>query len=642
MIDAPIFPCHAETKAPLVATGFKAATRDPEQIARWSELYPNCLWGVPTGAVSGFDALDIDPRNGGDKWLKTRKLPRTRVHKTRSGGVHLLFKHVPGLRNSAGLLAPGVDVRADGGYIIFWPAHGFDAGGPEMTEWPADVLVSLLRGQPSAVDGGEVDLDRRMPPSADAVVDLLTRMENTLEVDRDVYVRVMTAAKGCIDALGVDEGISDAAIAWAERWPAYTGDEAAKWEDDWSRRDAPLAGWQSLQRVAADLVPGYRETLAAERLAEAQAEFTFEPLPPPPDKDAPLVYAYGENPYGPRRWLVHQMLPEVGVALLSGQWGVGKTFTAIELAVCAMFGLPFARHTVDRPCGVLWLAAEGETELSDRLSAALAKHGAEGPVPFVWADTFPLLRDRDAVDRFKKIIKAAQETLESRGAKLGVIFLDTMAAGAGWDDENSAAEGQQAMNLLRSMARGYGCLVVGIDHYGKDNGSGTRGSTAKEAACDAVLALLGERQPSGKVVGARMAVRKARGGLAGQEYAYDLPVSTVGHDEAGRPITTCTVAWVDRARPDTEMPAEHKPRPGHLKWHEALQTVLRVSGQDTCTIEDWRAECTRVGLVDGDDHTAERYKKFRAAKSDLATAGLIVVDGETVKDGRPDLDLGAL
>ena len=69
--------------------------------------------------------LDIDPRNGGDAWLKANvNRLQTRSHKTRSGGLHLLFRTDGSVRNSAGLIAPGVDVRGEGGYAIWWPAHG--------------------------------------------------------------------------------------------------------------------------------------------------------------------------------------------------------------------------------------------------------------------------------------------------------------------------------------------------------------------------------------------------------------------------------------------------------------------------------------------------------------------------------------
>lgn len=118
----PVFPCLA-SKAPACPTGFKAASDDPETVRKLWRNHPGPLVGVATGAVSGIDVLDIDPRHEGDLWLGANKqrLPQTRTHATRSGGYHLLFRHHAGMGCSANRVAPGVDVRADGGYGLWWP-----------------------------------------------------------------------------------------------------------------------------------------------------------------------------------------------------------------------------------------------------------------------------------------------------------------------------------------------------------------------------------------------------------------------------------------------------------------------------------------------------------------------------------------
>src|ERR1035437_2183163 len=107
----PVFPCGAD-KAPACEHGVKDASTDPATVRRlFADGAP--LVGVPTGEASGFDALDLDPRHGSDVWWNTNgsRVPATRVHTTRSGGLHLLFKRLPGLRCSVGKLAPGCDVR---------------------------------------------------------------------------------------------------------------------------------------------------------------------------------------------------------------------------------------------------------------------------------------------------------------------------------------------------------------------------------------------------------------------------------------------------------------------------------------------------------------------------------------------------
>lgn len=150
----PSFPC-LESKAPACPSGFKAATANSTALtALWQE-FPAPLVGVPTGAISGIDVLDIDTPKGGGEWLadNAANLPSTRTHQSRSGGWHFLFNHHSGIRNSASKIAPGVDVRGDGGYAIWWPASGLNVQNEgvlaDWPEWLAEKLLPPPR-QPSA------------------------------------------------------------------------------------------------------------------------------------------------------------------------------------------------------------------------------------------------------------------------------------------------------------------------------------------------------------------------------------------------------------------------------------------------------------------------------------------------------------
>jgi hypothetical protein len=134
----PCFPCDAQ-KRPTVKGGFKSARTVESGLASLWLSNPGVLVGVPTGEVSGFSVLDVDPAKGGAEWWEKNRerLPKTRRHVTRSGGGHVLFKHKAGLRNSAGRIARGTDVRAEGGYIVWWPAEGFGVVNPnDLAEWP--------------------------------------------------------------------------------------------------------------------------------------------------------------------------------------------------------------------------------------------------------------------------------------------------------------------------------------------------------------------------------------------------------------------------------------------------------------------------------------------------------------------------
>jgi len=144
----PVFPCAA-TKQPTCPHGFLDATRDPAAVRSLWRDHPGPLIGVPTGRATGIFVLDVDTakHDTAVDWLERHApyLPETRSHRTQSGGLHLLFKHRPGLRNTQARLALGVDTRGDGGYVLWWPAaieHGHHrAPLAELPEWLVEALT---------------------------------------------------------------------------------------------------------------------------------------------------------------------------------------------------------------------------------------------------------------------------------------------------------------------------------------------------------------------------------------------------------------------------------------------------------------------------------------------------------------------
>ena len=121
--------CNSPAKHPAhTRRGFHEATTDSATIIGWFERSPACNIGLATGAVSGTVVLDEDPRHGGDQGLakleaELGKLPETVAAKTGGGGRHLVLMHPPGQWISSRVgVGQGVDVKADGGYIIVDPS----------------------------------------------------------------------------------------------------------------------------------------------------------------------------------------------------------------------------------------------------------------------------------------------------------------------------------------------------------------------------------------------------------------------------------------------------------------------------------------------------------------------------------------
>jgi hypothetical protein len=100
---------------------------DAQTLGRWVRHWPLLNIGIVTGAVSGLVVLDLDRRHGGFESLAALErlygaLPETVEAETGGGGRHLYFACPPAApRNKAGL-APGIDLRGEGGMVVAPPS----------------------------------------------------------------------------------------------------------------------------------------------------------------------------------------------------------------------------------------------------------------------------------------------------------------------------------------------------------------------------------------------------------------------------------------------------------------------------------------------------------------------------------------
>ncbi len=183
-------------KTPRTPNGHNAASADPERIRALHVQYGFVLVGIRTGAEGNLAVLDVDRQHNGLEWWEAnkRRLPATRTHRTRSGGLHLYFKHRPGLRCSTAKIAPGIDVRAEGGSIIFWPAAGFpvlcDAPLADWPEWLAPAPKPAPASSWRPVFTESADRERRYAIAA--LHNAVQRVAGTLTGSRNAALNAET------------------------------------------------------------------------------------------------------------------------------------------------------------------------------------------------------------------------------------------------------------------------------------------------------------------------------------------------------------------------------------------------------------------------------------------------------------------
>lgn len=152
------FPIKERDKTPIVKWA-DVATTEENMLVGWWDTMPEANIAIACGKRSGIVVLDVDAGHGGYESLtvlfeKYGPLPTTPVSKTGSGGEHIFFKH-PGIeiRNSAGKLGKGLDIRGDGGYVVAppsvhpngnayqWEVRPSETPLADMPEW----MIELLR-----------------------------------------------------------------------------------------------------------------------------------------------------------------------------------------------------------------------------------------------------------------------------------------------------------------------------------------------------------------------------------------------------------------------------------------------------------------------------------------------------------------
>jgi len=123
-----VIPMQQRGKRPLVAwLEFQRRLAGPDEIDAWYRRWPDANVGIVTGRVSGLVVVDIDVGHGGAESLVRLESERgpllpTVEALTGGGGRHFYFAHPGGLVPNRAGIAPGIDVRGDGGCVVAPPS----------------------------------------------------------------------------------------------------------------------------------------------------------------------------------------------------------------------------------------------------------------------------------------------------------------------------------------------------------------------------------------------------------------------------------------------------------------------------------------------------------------------------------------
>ena len=147
-----VFPLAVGAKVPMKGSGgVKDATTDVDWVVTAWECDPYANIGLACGEASGVYVVDVDVnhKSGADGFQSLKdagiELPPTLAARTPNGGIHCFYKWTSGEKPKTGAKINGllgVDVRADGGYVVLAPstvggkAYKWENEGAEIAEFP--------------------------------------------------------------------------------------------------------------------------------------------------------------------------------------------------------------------------------------------------------------------------------------------------------------------------------------------------------------------------------------------------------------------------------------------------------------------------------------------------------------------------
>lgn len=374
-----------------------------------------------------------------------------------------------------------------------------------------------------------------------------------------------------------------------------------------------------------------------------------------------------------RHWLIKGVTLAQTLFLVVGEPGCGKSFLALDLSMTMALAAVDDRHPLKwfgrkiKPCGVVYIAAEGQEDFIIRIHAWMRSKGlpAETQVPVFLIPTAVDMRSGDVqtvslIEEIKAVNGMAREQFS---CEIGLVIVDTLnRALAGGSDVNPEHVGAFIRNC-GAIQKGTGVTVAAVAHTGKPVGgkgrTDPRGHSSIRGDNDGEIFVSAAHEGAPN----SWQVTRNKAGPIGDRHEFRLYPIDVGTDEDQEAIQSCYVvpgavetspemlemrdAAAQAATGKRMMTADGRSiLPDNMTMilralHDAIERdgiepplgVRAPHGRLVIKMAAWTVELMRA--MPGDDKDAEKFKdrvrKARdAASVKMRNRGIIGMDGEYV------------
>jgi hypothetical protein len=421
--------CPNPGKHPRTAHGWKEGTRDPAEIRTWWRLWPDANIGIITGRGSGIVVLDVDGKHGeesmADLARRGCRLPDTFTVHTGGGGQHLYFLLPEGVevRNSQSKIAPGLDIRGEGGHVV---------APPSLHRAGARYEVNESAIPPTPCPEWLVRMAQAAPPTQSA------------------------PAPGSIAGAPVGEGqrtnrLVSLAGTMNKRGMSPTAIEAALLQENTATCSPPLPE-EKVRSIARDI---------SVRYPTSKTEPEVRPILKP---DLVCLADVDARPVG---WLWEPVIPVGMLSMLSGDPSAGKSFIGLDVAAALSRGKLRDGRVVD-PTSTLYLTCENP--IAECVRPRVDSLGGDPNRIFVLRGT---LSNENGKEQRGAITLADLPILDvaisEKHARLVIVDPIQSYLGATVDLHRSN-ETRPVLDGLAKLAESHRCAILLVRHLSKQSG----------------------------------------------------------------------------------------------------------------------------------------------------------------------------
>lgn len=382
--------CKSIGKHPRTTNGVKDATKDPAVIRFWwSNAFQGSNIAIATGRVSDVFVVDVDVKHDGiGAWANFKDdhsidATETVAQDTPSGGEHIFYKMPKEgkVLTRTNVLAQGIDIRGDGGYIVAAPSVGYEyameqalgeipiiEAVPAILDLVVKVITDTSQDSPLIPTEGLYDLGR----------DESKKIKDALQhVDPDDYSVWWSIGAALHSTNGIDS--FEWWCTWAQESGKFIHDEHIKvWRDfdvrigntetvifiDYLYKLAEANGWvETFDHSDCN----FDTSITNDEFQSMLLKNKKDNQPTVPDAIAEtksiVVHNYHTLIEYNLKWPVERFWDDGALfhgatMMISGEPKIGKSMSILELCAQAAIGGEFLGKPFSRPLKTLWLQAE--------------------------------------------------------------------------------------------------------------------------------------------------------------------------------------------------------------------------------------------------------------------------------------------